>query len=371
MRITVGHSEDPSTPHALEEVLREARAGEAGRPAAAMVFTAMLHDHRAIGPHLLDALGPVPLIGCTTDGELSASMGFLEDSLVLVLFWDVEATAGVGTGVGADPVAAVQAATTAVEGDTGLVIALPAGLDSNGSAVVHALADTLPDGLVAVGATAGDQWCFERSFQLFGGEVHHDAVVLLHLRGAFRVSVGVGWGWTALGSEGAVTASKGNVLEQIDDQPALAFFRRHFGGEHEPIPQFPLTVELPDGGIALRAPMTYDPATGSVVMAGDVPVGARVRLSEATSDEVLHGSRQAIAAALADGDVRALLAFSCAARKHVLGTRTEEEVELLRAVCPGRSLAGFYGYGEFLIHDGRGVFFNETLVAVAIRGDAA
>ena len=63
--------------------------------------------------------------------------------------------------------------------------------------------------------------------------------------------------------------------------------------------------------------------------------------------------------------------FSCAGRKAVLGTRTEEEYKKLVEHFPDLRLAGFYTYGEYspLAEGGATRFHNETFVSLLLGTD--
>lgn len=359
MRVKVAHSEDPSTGHAVREVLDVLEPE--GRPAALLVFAAMLYEHDALLAGLLDALGDVPLIGCSTDGELSSAGGFDEDSVVVVAFYEVQARVGAGRPLSSTLDLAVSEALSGVEG-AGLAVVFPPGVALSGTLMVEQLERRCPEGVTIVGATAADQWTFRCSLQFCGREVAEDLLPVLWL-GGVTTDLGIAAGWEPVGPAGVVTDASHNLVRTIDGVPALSFFRRHFGDQHEPAPEFPLAM-----GQELRSPLSYDAKTGSVTFAASIPVGAEVRIAVADTAGIIEGSRASVTTALAHADApELLLFFSCAARKHVLGTRTPLEEGAIRELSSNIPFAGFYGYGEFVVQRGRAEFFNETLVTVAIR----
>lgn len=367
MKLAVGHSPDPSTEHAVDDACRKALQDLDAAPTAALVFAAMGYDHAEMLVRLRTRLGDIPLAGCTTDGELSTGEGFQEDSLVLVLFSGVDARVHIASGLSIDSPGAIASMASAMDGATGTAIALPAGISASGTRVVDALATYCPSTLTIVGATAGDQWHFERTFQFFGTDVLDDALVLLHLVDV-DASIGVASGWAPCGLPGRVTRVEGNRVHTIDGRPAVEFFRAYFGRAHRPLPQYPLRIENEAGEkLALRAPRRHEEETGCVEFTGDIPPGATVRLADADRSAILEGSAASIDAALDGFEAEAVLVFSCAARKHALGTRTRHEVELLQERVGTLPMAGFYGYGEFLVQGGKPVFHNQTIVSVALR----
>lgn len=378
MRMHVGHSDDPSADGAAEDVLRDVRESlGAETPIAAVVYAARGFDHGAALARIRAALPGIPLVGCTTDGECSSRLAFAEDSLVLTVFASdrLRATVGVGRGLSGDlPAACREAwAQVAEDGEPSLVIALSESLGVSGVGVVEGLNEVVPRGVAVVGGTAGDQWRFESTRQFVGDEVLQDSVLLLALHGPLRVGVGVASGWEPLGRRARVTRSSGPVVHELDGQPALAWFRRYFGDREAPSPEHPFAVyDPPDAaGFYLRAPMRYSDDDGSIVFAADVPEGTEVRITEATRAAILDGAATAVRSAAEQfpGVPSAMLVFSCAARKQVLGTRTHEEIDRLRARGGGEvPLAGFYTYGEIaaLQRGDRTRFHNETVVAVLL-----
>ncbi len=371
MLVSIGHSDDPSTGHAAEEVVARALEGLKGAsPSAILVFASRLHDPAPLMASLRGALPRVPMIGCSTYGEMSSERGFLEDSLVLVLLSGVGARAALGPGLAHDVEGAVRRATTACAGP-GVALALPAGITVNGSAVVDALGRHRPAGVRIAGACAADDWRFDRIVQFYDFEVHEGSMPLLWLQGPLCVGVGVGNGWAPISAPWTVTASEGNLVREVDGEPALAFFQRYFGEVLEPAPEYPVAIMEGESPRCLRAPIAYDPEEGGVRFTGDIPVGSVIRLCDADRAAILEGAGRSVEAALAGcPDPDLLLAFSCAARLRMLGTRTLEEPRQLRRALRGRPFAGFYGYGEFVVDDAGAVLHNQTLVCVSMRGSA-
>ncbi|MFI5262830.1 MAG: FIST C-terminal domain-containing protein, partial [Candidatus Limnocylindrales bacterium] len=122
-----------------------------------------------------------------------------------------------------------------------------------------------------------------------------------------------------------------------------------------------------------RAIQGTDPASGSVWVAGSIPVGAVVQLTTAATDDILAGTEAALARATAGfpqgATPQAALIFSCAVRRFLLGSRTRVEAEMARsAYGAALPLAGMYCFGE--IGPVRGVatsrYFNETFVTLLL-----
>jgi hypothetical protein len=143
------------------------------------------------------------------------------------------------------------------------------------------------------------------------------------------------------------------VVHEIDGSPAIDFYRKYLGAGAAPSVELPLAILASDDNIEyLRASWgEVDESTGAVTFLGGVPDHARVSLTIANRDAILDGCTRSLTTAKANFpagvDPSAALIFSCTARKLLLGTRTGEELNLVRGVL-GDSVAvcGFYGYGE-------------------------
>ncbi len=375
MRVSVGHSNDPLSRVAMEEVLSQAREGLGGvAPFAGVLFTALDVDHLGVLAAIQEAYPGLPVVGCTSDGELSSHLQFQEDSIALMLFASasVVAASGLGQDLSADPAAACQAAVAEAmrDGDApSLCLAFPESLTASAVSVVQALQAALPEGTLLVGGTSADQWNFEQTHQFRDGEVQSDAVAVLLFYGPLELGVGVASGWRPLGDPGTVTRSESNVVYEIDHQPAVTFYRRYFGVEAEFTPEYPLDVVDPASSLSyLRAPLAIE-GDGSITFAGDVPEGCTVRISSAARDAIVEACRRSVSDAVESGGIEqatGALVISCAARKQVLGTRTYEEFDVLREALGDVPIVGFYSYGEIAPLDGAPIarLHNETMVSI-------
>src|SRR5580704_12084836 len=83
--IAIGHSEDPDSADAADEVIAacQSRLGNI-KPQVCMVFSAIDYDYPVILKKIHAAFAGVQVVGCTSSGELSSQLGYSEDSLLLV-----------------------------------------------------------------------------------------------------------------------------------------------------------------------------------------------------------------------------------------------------------------------------------------------
>jgi hypothetical protein len=378
----VGHSEDPDASALAEEVLEQCQTRLGGRPArAGLLFAGIDLDHQVI----LDAINRrypgLELIGCTTDGEISSELGFREDSATLILFSSdkVDITSGVGRGMSRDIVgacrAAIQESKSKTQKPPRLCLSAPEGLTAEGQSITTTLQNEAGLDVPIFGALAGDQWRLKSTRQFVGTEVLQDSVPVLLFSGDFQFSYGVATGWHKVGEAGRVTRAAGAVVHEIDGSPAIEFYRKYLGVGVKPAAELPLAVLNGNGEVDyLRASWGDEDATGAVTFLAAVPSDAMVSLTMADRDSILTGCSQSFAIAKsnlpAGAQPTAALVFSCAARKLLLGTRTVEELKLIRgALGDSVAVCGFYGYGEISprMGDGTGTkYHNESFVTLLL-----
>jgi hypothetical protein len=240
------------------------------------------------------------------------------------------------------------------------VFVISDGQSVNGSDLARGLQENLPPDVAVTGGLAGDGSRFARTFVIADGGAHQGSVAAIGFYGShLHVGFGSLGGWDSFGPQRLITKSKGNVLYELDGQPALALYRRYLGEHAAGLPAtgllFPLSVTTGSNGHegeheVVRTILAIDEADQSLTFAGDVPEGAHARLMKANFDRLVEGAQGAARSSHAiKGEKPPELAIliSCVGRKLVLKQRTEEEVEAVREVMgPSTAMTGFYSYGE-------------------------
>ena len=179
-------------------------------------------------------------------------------------------------------------------------------------------------------------------------------------------------GWSGVGAEMVITSSEGNVVRTINNRSAVEVFKEYLHVCDEDLLDmgisFPLLVRRPDGSEVLRAFLAIDFETGSLVFAGAVPRGARVRFSSSFGHEIIEKSvRDLTSWHRQHPRADLVLLFSCTARHHVSGPMITEEISAASDLW-NAPLLGLFTYGE-IGHNLSGTcdFYNETLCLVSIE----
>ena len=297
--------------------------------------------------------------GCSTAGEICGTR-VRDDTLTLtaVAFDKTKVSlAETAIGCAADSRAAGARLAQALAGD-GLahVLVFSGGLKVNGTELAAGLREHLPERVAVTGGLAGDGDRFRHTLVCAGGSAAEARVAAVGFYGdSLKIGCGSLGGWDPFGPERLITRAEGNVLFELDGQPALDLYRKYLGDHALGLPAtallFPLLLRSNSGGDGLvRTILGIDEQAGSMTFAGDMPEGAHARLMKANFDRLIDGAAGAAKSGLSQlGGTPAELAVlvSCVGRKLVLRQRIEEEVEGVRRVLGSQAaLTGFYSYGE-------------------------
>jgi len=236
------------------------------------------------------------------------------------------------------------------------VMVLSEGLNINGSELTKGLNSKLGNRIPVTGGLAGDQADFHETVIVHNRSGEKNLVLAIGFYGDhLKVGYGSMGGWDSFGVDREVTKSKGNILYELDGQPALELYKRYLGDHAANLPAsallFPLSLRLKNSETALvRTVLAVNEADGSMVFAGDIPQGEYVRLMKANSDRLIEGANGAAEMSkisLQDTVPDLAILISCVGRKLVLKQRVEEELEIIReSFGTDTTIAGFYSYGE-------------------------
>ena len=236
------------------------------------------------------------------------------------------------------------------------VLVFSDGIKVNGSELVRGILQRLPSGVAVTGGLSGDGARFQETLVFLDSLPAAGCVAAIGLYGS-RLKVGYGslGGWDPFGPERLITRSSGNILYELDGQPALPLYKKYLGEHAAGLPAtgllFPLSVRTThEQDEVVRTILAIDEAQQSMTFAGDMPKGAYARLMKANFDRLIdgaHGAAKTSYESIGSSSPDLAILISCVGRKLVLKQRTEEEIEAVRQVLGDRTvLAGFYSYGE-------------------------
>ncbi|MDE2586167.1 MAG: FIST C-terminal domain-containing protein, partial [Betaproteobacteria bacterium] len=320
-------------------------------------------------------------VGCSTAGEITAH-GVFDDTTTLTALRFEHGAVREATTVLADMADSQAAGARLAEQLQGPdlvgVLVLGQGVAINGSALVAGMAGVLGAGVPISGGLAGDGADFQKTWTLSSTGVSATTLVAVGFYGAgIRLSHGSFGGWEPFGPARRVTRCDGNVLYELDGEPALDIYKRYLGEYARELPAsgllFPFSMLGRDHAAVglIRTILGVDEAAGSLVLAGEIDPEGYLKLMHATPDALVDGAQRAAELACAgSGDSsRLALLVSCVGRKLVLGGRVDEEVESVADVLGrGAAVTGFYSYGEISPVAGSGEckLHNQTMTVTVI-----
>ena len=240
--------------------------------------------------------------------------------------------------------------------DLKYVFILSDGSKVNGSELVRGIESCVDHSIPVTGGLAGDGTNFTSTCVGLNEHAVSGNIVAIGLYGnSIQVGHGSMGGWEMFGVEKKITRSASNEVFEIDHVNALGLYKEYLGKYADELPGsallFPLSIKLPGTDEPIvRTILSISNETNSMVFAGDVPEGSKVRFMKANFDKLIDAASDAAQNSLAqfaNKHPKLAILISCVGRKIILGKRVEEEVEAVSDVFDEKTiLSGFYSYGE-------------------------
>lgn len=320
-----------------------------------------------------------PLVGCSTGGEILGDEVY-DDTITATALWFEQAEVRLATHALADnedshTAGLVLSGALPREGLRALFV-LSDGTHVNGSALVAGCRAAVGEGVIITGGLAGDGAAFQTTRVGGNAPPQPGQLVAVGFYGAgLQIGHGSFGGWDRFGPERVITRSAGNVLLELDGEPALDLYKRYLGEEAKGLPGsallFPLSIR-PAGsreGDVVRTVIAVDEQARTMTFAGDVPQGYTAQLMRGNFTHLVEGAVQAAEAAQKGNGRTLAILISCIGRKLLMGQRVLEEVVAVADVLGSEArLTGFYSYGEISPHGFTGdcQLHNQTMTITTI-----
>jgi hypothetical protein len=382
----VGHSGNPNSRLAGQEAAAAAFIGAEAK--LLIVFTSVQHDLEAVVAGVNDVGGDVPMIGCTTQGEICP--GGPHDGSVVVAALGGEGfsvTTAIDKEVSGrqrDAGSAVASAVTSVGDDPArpyrVLIVLTDGLTRDQETILRGIYSVLGATVPLVGGAAGDAYRMQRTSQFHGSEVVSDGLVAAYLQSESPLAVSVGHGWSKVGEPMIVTAASDGRVNELDNEPALDAYLRRFNAPPEVYVDAAaftsFAMSRPVGVLRRNGEEVRDFSTEvrfddrSLCGGTGIPQGSLLWPMSGTTETLLDAvDRTCTQAAKGLGGLPPVgyLTFSCSGVRKVLGDEgIVEEAARISAHAAGAAYAGFYTYGEIARNRGIDGFHNHTFAVLAL-----
>ncbi len=259
------------------------------------------------------------------------------------------------------------------------IFVISEGVHINGTNLVRGISSLLPEGIQITGGLAGDGARFEKTVVGLDEPPQEDRIAAIGFYGKnLEIGYGSVGGWESFGPRRKVTKSKGNVLYELDSQPALTLYKKYLGDKAKDLPAsslfFPLCIQLSHDQVPLvRTVLRVDEKEETMTFAGNIPEGCSAQLMQANFEKLIHGAASAATMsheALQRKEPDLAILISCVGRRMVLGQRVEEELETIQEIIGKKPIiTGFYSYGEIApsAPKAKSELHNQTMTITTFR----
>ncbi|MBO3117175.1 FIST C-terminal domain-containing protein [Winogradskyella sp. DF17] len=350
-------------------------------PNLAIVFLSIDHDDQELAVYL-NSKG-IQVFGATTSGEFID--GVIEEYSITLMLLDVNPEyfrlvfLETGDKSSFDISNKLGQIGKATFSNAAFIIA-SGWLSQDGEAIIEGITEGYGKEVTIFGGMAGDDLALKGpKVFTFNKSSDKGIVALIIDKSKIEVNGIATCGWKPIGTTKTITKSEGNIVYTIDDKPALDMIMKYLGIEmdvesgKEIVSQlssyYPLQMERPGVSPVMRTAMFANKEDRSLICAGNVTQGAKVRFSlppdfdaiEAVVDEC----EQLKSSAQMDAD--AIIMFSCISRRLSFGVMMPEELEQVQQVW-NAPMIGFFSYGEYgKSKTGKHEFHNNTCCVVTLK----
>ena len=253
-------------------------------------------------------------------------------------------------------------------------------LHIDGELIIKGIEEGADSEVVVFGGMAGDDQALREPIVFTYGKHSSTGLVALIIDEDKIDIKGVATcGWKPIGITKTITKSHNNIIYTIDDKPALDLVIKYLGLniDNEPSESlvanlgafYPLQLERDNAPPVMRTAMLGNKQDRSLICAGSVPHGAKIRFSLPPDFDVID----TVVAECTDlkddmqNEADAVIMFSCISRYLSFGAMTSEEIERVANVW-NAPFIGFFTYGEFgKSKKGKYEFHNNTCCVLVLK----
>ena len=370
---------------ALRQSMADARpddpVGRGYKPTLAIVFISVKQDSEAVC-RLLNDEG-IQIFGSTTSGEFIGSEISQGGIVIMLLDMNPEyfKVLFMETGEQTTLENAKHIGLAGKNNFTNPAFIIASGwLTQDGENIVEGITNGFGADVIIFGGMAGDDLVLDGPLVFTNNQSSSKGLLALIIdEDKIQINGIATCGWKPIGTTKTITKSEGNIVYTIDDKPALDMILKYLGVDYdfdsgkEIVTQlgalYPLQMEREGLAPVMRTAMFANRIDRSLICAGNVPQGAKVRFSLPPDFDVID----TVVAECTDlkdemqNEADAVIMFSCISRYLSFGVMTSEEIERVANVW-NAPLIGFFSYGEFgRSKTGKHEFHNNTCCVVVLK----
>ena len=351
------------------------------KPTLAIVFLSIKQDWEAV-TSMLDKK-EISVFGATTAGEFID--GEIEEGSIVLMLLDMNPayfklefleTGEQTTQQNAEKIGLLGKTTFS----NPAFIVLSGWLTTEGENIVEGIRKGFGGDVTIYGGMAGDDLGLEGPKVFTKGKSSPQGLLSLIIdEDKIEINGIATCGWQPIGTTKTITKSEGNIVYTIDDKPALDMILKYLGADEEfdsgkeMLSQlsayYPLQMERENVAPVMRTAMFANNADRSIICAGNVPQGSKVKFSLPPDFDAIEIVVEECKELKEKTQLKAdaLIMFSCVSRKLSFGILMKEEIEQVQKVWEA-PMVGFFTYGEFgKSKTGKHEFHNNTCCIVALK----
>lgn len=365
----------------INATLQQSITGEF-KPTLAIVFLSVKQDHEAVCT-LLNNHG-IQVFGASTSGEFICST--ISEGGIAIMLLDIAPSyfkiMYMETGDSSTYEVSKELGAEAKRTFSQPAFIIASGwLHTDGEQIIKGIEDGFGGEPSVFGGMAGDDLLLSGPIVFTYGKSSVTGVVAIVIdENKIDVTGIATCGWKPIGITKTITKSAGNVVYTIDDQPAFDLVIKYLGLNIDEMgaitntvvnlgAYYPLQLERENAPPVMRTTMLGNKEDRSLICAGTVPQGAKVRFSLPPDFDVIDTVIDDCLG-LKDEDhieADAVIMFSCISRYLSFGSLTSEEIERVKNVW-NAPFIGFFCYGEFgRSKRGKHEFHNNTCCVLALK----
>jgi len=255
------------------QAAKDAAEKAGGKPDVFIVLSSIAMRHPEVIAGIESAFPGVPLVGCSTAGEITSAGSSKESVVAMALRSDqMQFTVGIGKPVKGNEREAGKALANDIKskapGEVTSMIIFSDVLGANGTEISRGVLDVFGENFLMVGGAAGDDLNFKDTHEYYNGKVMSGYTVGVGLSGNYKKAFGAKHGWESVGATKTVTKAEGTTVHEIDGKPAFETYKEYLGDKAEDIKKgilnqialtYPLGMRVKDvEGYMIRVPLVFN-----------------------------------------------------------------------------------------------------------------
>ena len=230
------------------------------------------------------------------------------------------------------------------------------GLSGVEERVLEGVTKSFSSPLPVIGGSSGDDLKLKKTLQICNNRVYENSVVATLIFTSAPLAFSLSHGWTPRKEICLVTKSKGRIVYELNNRPALDVYAELLNIKADDLLRekqiaFKTGLKHPFGVLTmlgecwLKHPMEVF-EDGSISFFSNVYQGTALIATDGDPNVMISTSVDSVKKAIENvGEAGAVLLFNCVARKVLLGKRAAEEVKRISELTDA-PIVGMYTYGE-------------------------